>query len=75
MKKSIKGFKISMIKIGKDGFIEVCNSEGELIKTTREQRHAIMEFKNNKAELIEAIKKTFNSKKIVDDDLIINIDK
>lgn len=76
MKKSIKGFKIAMIKIvGKDNFIDVCNSEGESIKTTREQRNVILNNYKHKDELIRLIKKTFNNPGIIDDDVIIKVDK
>lgn len=73
MKKSRKGFKIAMIRImGKDRIIDICNDEGESIKTTREQRNVILKNYKNKTQLITELKKTFNNQ-ICDDELIISI--
>ena len=75
MKKTQKGFIIALIKISKDKFIEVANSEGELLKTTRAQRECILRYASNKSKLIPEIKKAFDNNKIIDDSVVISIEK
>lgn len=71
MKKTQKGFVISSIHIGKDGFIEVKNKDGEVLKTTRVQRECISRYANKRERLISEIKRTFNNDKIIDDSVVI----
>ena len=75
MKKTQKGFIIALIKISKDGYIEVANKEGELIKTTRAQRECITRHYKNRVKLISELKRAFDNDKIIDESVVINIDK
>lgn len=74
MKKTQKGFVIALIKISKDGYIEIANKEGELLKTTRAQRECITRNCKNRARLITELKRAFDNDKIVDESVVINID-
>ena len=75
MKKTQKGFVIALIKIHADGFIEIANKEGELMKTTRAQRECISRHYKNRTKLINELKRTFNNDKIIDESVVINVDK